>query len=114
VHGDGYGDGRGGQQGPAAEGQDREHGQRRDGGGGPGPAARQDARRGHGAAQVDAQEHRGRHAEEQSGVGQPDRGQRDQHQAGQGDEGQEGTGGEPGRIPLLVRFHPNGYGGELS
>ena len=28
MHGDGYGDGRGGQQGPAAEGQDREHGQR--------------------------------------------------------------------------------------
>ena len=103
---------RGGEQSPAAEGQDHEHGQHRHGGGHASRAV-QEACGGRGAAEVDAQEHRGGHADEHSGVGQPERGQGDQHQAGQGDADEKGPSSEPGHGPGPVWSPSTGYGGEL-
>jgi hypothetical protein len=111
AHGGDDGDGEQGL--PAAEGQDREHRHDGDGGGHAGRPG-QDAGRRHGAAEVHAQEHCGRHADQGNDVGQPQRGQAEQHQADCGDDAEQGVSRQPGRMARPVRPNLTGYGGQLA
>ena len=113
VAGQGGDDGDGEQGLPAAERQDREHRQHRDGGGHAGRPG-QDAGSRRGAAEVHAQEHRGRHADQGDDVSQPQRGQAEQHQADQGDDAEEGVSRKPGRPAGPVRPLLTRYGGQLA